>query len=83
MHFTDPDSAGRNSGWGSTNYNNSLVAVDGYLGSLFNLVTGSPMFDCRTVIILTADHGGSGTNHSNAPFRWITPSPSTSGGLAR
>ena len=66
VHYTDPDSAGHGYGWGSTNYNNSLVAVDGYLGSLFNMVTSNPTLNGHTAIVLTADHGGSGYDHSNA-----------------
>ena len=66
IHYTDGDSAGHNYGWGSTEYNNAIKAVDGYLGSIFNLVTTNAILKNQTVIILTADHGGKGTNHSDA-----------------
>jgi hypothetical protein len=60
VHFRNPDSAGS---WGSTNYNNAVKTVDGYLGSIFNLIDSSPVLKDRTTIILTADHGGFGGSH--------------------
>ena len=66
LHFSDPDIAGHASGWGSTGYNDSVIAVDGYLGSIFNLVATNPALAGQTDIILTADHGGYGTNHGDA-----------------
>ena len=38
--------------------------VDGYLGQLFNLLETDPGLAGTTAIVLSADHGGSGTNHS-------------------
>ncbi len=64
VHFTDCDTAGHATGWGSTAYNNALTAVDGYLGKIFDLATGTPALQGKTDIILTADHGGKGTDHS-------------------
>ena len=65
VHFTDGDSAGHTYGWGSTVYNNALIAVDSYLGRIFDLVTSTPALQGKTDIILTADHGGNGTNHAD------------------
>jgi len=65
LHYTDGDSAGHTYGWGSTNYNNAIKAVDGYLGQVFNLVDTNPTFQGKTAIILTADHGGTGNDHGN------------------
>jgi len=48
VHYTDLDSAGHTYGWGSTTFNNSLTAVDGYLGSLFNLATTHPTLGCTS-----------------------------------
>ncbi len=75
VHFTDGDTAGHSSGWGSTAYNNAIKAVDGYLGSIFNLVETNPALQGHTTIILTADHGGSGYDHSNAsdPLNYTIP----------
>ncbi|WP_224981667.1 alkaline phosphatase family protein [Geomonas agri] len=69
LHFTDGDTAGHTYGWGSTAYNNALIAVDSYLGHIFDLVTGTPALQGKTDIILTADHGGNGTNHADITDR--------------
>lgn len=69
LHFTDGDTAGHTYGWGSTAYNNALIAVDSYLGRIFDLVTGTPALQGKTDIILTADHGGNGTNHADITDR--------------
>ncbi len=66
VHYTDGDTAGHASGWGSTAYNNALILLDGYLGSIFDLVTTTPALQGKTDIILTADHGGHGYDHSLA-----------------
>jgi hypothetical protein len=65
IHFAEPDAAGHHSGWGNAEYNNAVKAIDGYLGAIFNLVQTNPTLAGKTTIILTADHGGSGKDHSN------------------
>lgn len=50
LHYTDGDTAGHASGWGSAAYNNALVAVDGYLGRIFELVTSTPALQGKTDI---------------------------------
>jgi hypothetical protein len=75
VHFNDGDTAGHASGWGSTAYNNALVAIDGYLGLIFDLVTSTPILQGKTEIILTADHGGKGKDHSlnSEPLNYTIP----------
>lgn len=75
LHLADPDSVGHDSGWGTRAYNASLKAVDGYLGSVFSLIDSSPTLRGRTAVILTADHGGAGTDHSAAgePLDYTIP----------
>jgi hypothetical protein len=75
LHFTDPDTAGHASGWGSTAYQNSLKAVDGYLGTILNFVESNATLKGKTAILITADHGGSGTDHSDAtlPLDYTIP----------
>ncbi len=75
VHFADPDTVGHASGWGSTDYNNAVIAIDGYLASLFNLVSTNPTLQGRTAIVLSSDHGGNGTDHSNAadPLNFTIP----------
>jgi hypothetical protein len=65
VHYADPDDAGHSAGWGSATYMNAIVAVDGYLGAVLNRVESSPELAGRTAIVLSADHGGTGTTHSN------------------
>jgi len=67
LHFRNPDSTGS---WGSTTYNNAIKTVDGYLGSILNLVETSPVLKDQTAIILTADHGGYGNSHG---FPFVRP----------
>ncbi|HQX11618.1 MAG TPA: alkaline phosphatase family protein [Thermoflexales bacterium] len=75
VHFHDPDSAGHASGWGSANYSAAVIAVDGHLGQLLAAIEQSPALAGRTTVILTADHGGSGTGHSDAsqPIHYTIP----------
>ncbi len=64
VHFRNPDSAGS---WGSTNYNNAIKTVDGYLGNILNVIDTNPLLKDRTTLIVTADHGGFGGSHG-LPF---------------
>jgi len=63
VHYRDPDSAGHASGWGSAVWNDAVRSIDDYLGDILNLVATSEMYQGRTTVIVTADHGGSGTGH--------------------
>lgn len=64
VHFNDPDTAGHGSGWGSSQYQTAVMNVDAKLGQLFNLIANSALMNGNTTIILGADHGGNGTDHS-------------------
>jgi hypothetical protein len=66
LHFTDPDSAGHASGWGSNPYKDSLQAVDNALGTVWNFITFNTTYKDHTYIVLTADHGGYLTSHGDA-----------------
>ena len=65
LHYRDPDSAGHDFGWGSTGWDTSVKNVDDYLGEIFDLIETDPLLSGRTAIILTADHGGQGSGHSD------------------
>jgi predicted AlkP superfamily pyrophosphatase or phosphodiesterase len=75
IHYTDGDTAGHSYGWGSAQYNNAIIKVDGYIGQILTLVDNSPVLGSLTTIILTADHGGHGTDHSTAddPLNYTIP----------
>ena len=60
LHLTHPDSVGHGHGWGSDKYHNSIRAVDADLALVFDLVENNSNFKDKTVLLLTADHGGGG-----------------------
>ncbi|MCA9232453.1 MAG: alkaline phosphatase family protein [Planctomycetales bacterium] len=66
LHYRDPDSAGHAAGWGSATWDTSVQNVDDYLGDLFQLIENTPGLAGDTAIVLTADHGGTGTGHGTA-----------------
>ena len=65
IHFPDPDAAGHPNGWGSEEYLAAVRKVDHGLGEIFHLVETQPAMRGHTAIILTADHGGKGNDHSD------------------
>lgn len=66
VHFHDTDTAGHGYGWMSPTYLNAVQNVDGYLGTIFAMLDSNATLKNRTTIILTADHGGQGFDHSPA-----------------
>lgn len=66
LHYADCDDAGHGSGWGSATWYNALSTVDGYLGQLFELIENDDTFAGQTAIVLSADHGGTGSSHDSA-----------------
>lgn len=75
VHFGDPDGAGHTHGWGSEPYNAALVTIDGYLGRIMDLIATNPVLKGKTDLIVTADHGGEGKDHSDAskPIDYTIP----------
>jgi hypothetical protein len=65
LHYTDPDKAGHDFGWESSTYKTSLRHIDDYIGELLAMIEGDPTLDGNTVLIVTSDHGGTGTDHAN------------------
>jgi len=66
IHLADPDAAGHSYGWESAYYLESIVKVDGLIGRIFDLVEGDARFANATYLVVTADHGGTGTDHADA-----------------
>jgi len=69
IHWGDPDRIGHAHGFDPTPgsaYSNTIIEMDVRLGVIFDMVDNDPLLNGRTVIILTSDHGGVGTNHANA-----------------
>jgi len=63
VHYRDCDSAGHSFGWGSPEYMQGISSVDRCLADVLQLVETDPVLKGKTTIIITADHGGVGTNH--------------------
>ena len=85
VHFHDADSAGHDKGWGTDEYNAAVVAVDGYLGKLFELIANDPRLKDKTTIILSADHGGLNRDHfdSRNPLDYTIPFYAWGAGVAK
>ncbi|MCY2929817.1 MAG: alkaline phosphatase family protein [Planctomycetota bacterium] len=66
FHYAETDAAGHAFGWGSPAYNDAMKKMDAYLGQLFEMIAATPALKGKTAIILTADHGGAGRDHSDA-----------------
>lgn len=75
VHFCDADAAGHTHGWGSEPFNAALITIDGYLGRIMDLIATNPVLKGRTDLIVTADHGGEGKDHSDAtkPIDYTIP----------
>jgi hypothetical protein len=65
IHYADPDAVGHSYGWNSPQYYDSVVMIDGLIGELFELVDSDTALAGKTAIVLTADHGGWGTDHGD------------------
>jgi len=66
IHIAEPDLTGHGSGFGSVNWSNTVRTVDTQLGRILAVINGNPALSNRTALILTADHGGSGSSHTDA-----------------
>src|SRR5688572_10118566 len=60
IHLREPDITGHFMNWGSPGYSNAVIAVDAELGRIFSAIDQSAILSGRTVLIVTADHGGGG-----------------------
>jgi predicted AlkP superfamily pyrophosphatase or phosphodiesterase len=65
VHFSDPDSLGHSVGWMSSDQLAAIGHSDRCLGVLLEGIRAAGVAD-RTLLIISADHGGSGRNHSGA-----------------
>lgn len=70
IHLVDPDAAGHAYGWESARYLDAVEKVDGLIGRILALIDGDARLKNRTYLIVTADHGGTGTDHADAANRY-------------
>ncbi len=72
LHLKEPDGSGHAHGWGhdavsepaSPEYINALIEVDRVTGLLVSFLKSFGYWD-KTVVIITADHGGIGNTHGS------------------
>jgi hypothetical protein len=64
VHFSDPDSSGHSVGWMSDDQIASIGRSDECLATLVEAIKQTD--PARTLLIISADHGGRGRNHSGA-----------------
>ncbi len=65
LHIQDPDSTGHAFGWGSAPWKVAVRHADALVSHIVDAIQGNAHLQGKTAILLTADHGGSGTNHSD------------------
>ena len=79
VHLDDVDHAGHDKGWESADYRREVAIVDGLIGEMLAVLPAA-----QTLVVIVADHGGTGTKHGNPAMRelevpWIVAGP----GVAR
>lgn len=73
VHFDDVDQAGHSFGHGSETYYKAVAEVDTYVGEVLQTLEQTGMAS-KTLVILTADHGGIGNGHGgNTPEELTIP----------
>lgn len=71
VHLADPDAAGHRDGWMSAGYGRGVLSADAGLGRLMSAAERAFGAGNFTVIV-TADHGGHGSNHGTDDPRDVT-----------
>jgi predicted AlkP superfamily pyrophosphatase or phosphodiesterase len=79
VHFDDVDHAGHERGWKSPEYFAAIEQIDQLIGDLLAALNTAGIRE-RTVVFMTADHGGKGKSHGNPTMEeleipWIVNGP--------
>jgi predicted AlkP superfamily pyrophosphatase or phosphodiesterase len=79
VHFPGVDNAGHAKGWGTREQLDAVAVADKCVGMLLDTLEELKLRE-STLIVLTADHGGSGRTHGSEDFRsrhipWIAVGP--------
>ena len=69
VHFRGTDSTGHKRGWMSEDYLKEVQQRDADLGKILTAIRADPKMAENTVVIVTADHGGTGKGHSKSSVR--------------
>jgi arylsulfatase A-like enzyme len=70
VHFDDVDHAGHDRGWKTPEYFAAIEQVDQLIGDLLAALTAAGIRE-RTVVFMTADHGGRGKSHGGPTMEEI------------
>ena len=62
VQFDDADHEGHSTGYGKQAQLNVISKIDGYIGQIYAAYEAKGILD-KTLFIVTADHGGTGTSH--------------------
>jgi predicted AlkP superfamily pyrophosphatase or phosphodiesterase len=62
VHFDEVDHAGHKSGWKTPEYYQAVKEVDGLIGDIIAALKEAGIYE-KTILVMTADHGGTGTSH--------------------
>lgn len=77
FHFANTDFVGHAKGYLGPEYRDAVKEVDGQLGQILDLVATDPNWKNKSVVILSADHGGEpgtqGHGDSNQPYNYTIP----------
>lgn len=84
VHFDDVDHAGHTFGWKSPQYFKAVDMIDTLIGDLLTALKDAGVLD-KTLILVTADHGGTGTKHGGdtigeLEIPWIIHGPGVAAG---
>jgi predicted AlkP superfamily pyrophosphatase or phosphodiesterase len=79
IHFDGVDHAGHAFGWRSEQYSREIEMVDSLIGAIVDTVHQLKLDD-KTIVLVTADHGGNGTHHGGPSKQeieipWIIKGP--------
>ncbi|MFD1825227.1 MULTISPECIES: alkaline phosphatase family protein [Mumia] len=66
VHLSRPDQAGHTRGFMSRAYLRAVRRTDRLLGRILSTIRARPALRKHTLVVLTADHGGSGASHGDA-----------------
>jgi hypothetical protein len=75
VHLAGPDEVGHATGWLSPAYLDAVREADRVIGRLLGVIDDVPALRGRTAVVLTADHGGSGSRHRDPadPVNYTVP----------
>lgn len=65
IYFGEPDHTGHSIGWGSPEYQKALTKIDDYIGKILKDLEDLGILE-DTVILFSADHGGTNKGHGDA-----------------